>query len=195
MCDKVWQGEGESKLAKNSVTYFMDGPFVANLATQLTKWLSNHYDNHKIEWKLNFNREQSQRNVSCLPMSLMEFNNFLKDFLCLIWNNGNSLQVVDARVMLILIIVTNLWLDSIRSKQRLRDKRAWQPIKKNKHIICHLPPLRWFHKVWSYKRTKDLMRTENSYNINCSLLHRLNITVAKLYGSVVIQTKIIKLIL
>ena len=26
MCDKVWQREGESKLAKNSVTYFMDGP-------------------------------------------------------------------------------------------------------------------------------------------------------------------------
>ena len=25
MCDKVWQGRG-SKLAKNSVTYFMDGP-------------------------------------------------------------------------------------------------------------------------------------------------------------------------
>src|SRR6218665_2673548 len=29
MCDKVEQGEGEgeSKLAKNSLTYFMDGPF------------------------------------------------------------------------------------------------------------------------------------------------------------------------
>ena len=26
MCDKVWQGAGGSKLAKNSVTYFMDGP-------------------------------------------------------------------------------------------------------------------------------------------------------------------------
>ena len=26
MCDKVWQREGWSKLAKNSVTYFMDGP-------------------------------------------------------------------------------------------------------------------------------------------------------------------------
>ena len=26
MCDKVRQGEGGSKLAKNSVTYFMDGP-------------------------------------------------------------------------------------------------------------------------------------------------------------------------
>jgi len=25
MCDEVWQGEGV-KLAKNSVTYFMDGP-------------------------------------------------------------------------------------------------------------------------------------------------------------------------
>ena len=26
MCDKVWQVDGGSKLAKNSVTYFMDGP-------------------------------------------------------------------------------------------------------------------------------------------------------------------------
>ena len=26
MCDKVWQSGGGSKLAKNSVTYFMDGP-------------------------------------------------------------------------------------------------------------------------------------------------------------------------
>ena len=26
MCDKVWQGAGGSKLAKNSMTYFMDGP-------------------------------------------------------------------------------------------------------------------------------------------------------------------------
>ena len=26
MCDKVWQRGGGSKLAKNSVTYFMDGP-------------------------------------------------------------------------------------------------------------------------------------------------------------------------
>src|SRR6218665_403645 len=26
MCDEVWQGEGAKKLAKNSVTYFMDGP-------------------------------------------------------------------------------------------------------------------------------------------------------------------------
>ena len=26
MCDKLWQGEGGSKWAKNSVTYFMDGP-------------------------------------------------------------------------------------------------------------------------------------------------------------------------
>ena len=31
MCDKVWQGEGWSKLAKNSVTYFMDGPLEAGL--------------------------------------------------------------------------------------------------------------------------------------------------------------------
>ena len=28
MCDKVWQGGGGSKLAKNSVTYFMDDPLV-----------------------------------------------------------------------------------------------------------------------------------------------------------------------
>jgi len=28
MCDKVWQGVGVSKLVKNSVTYFMDGPSV-----------------------------------------------------------------------------------------------------------------------------------------------------------------------
>jgi len=27
LCDKVWQGRG-SKLAKNSVTYFMDGPYM-----------------------------------------------------------------------------------------------------------------------------------------------------------------------
>jgi len=26
MCDEVGQGEGGEKLAKNSVTYFMDGP-------------------------------------------------------------------------------------------------------------------------------------------------------------------------
>ena len=28
MCDKVWQGGGGSKLVKNSVTYFMDGPLI-----------------------------------------------------------------------------------------------------------------------------------------------------------------------
>src|SRR6218665_3123412 len=33
MCDKGGQGEGESKLAKNSVTYFMDGPSGLGLKT------------------------------------------------------------------------------------------------------------------------------------------------------------------
>jgi len=35
MCDKVGQGERVSKLARNSVTYFMDGPlFVRNSRTK-----------------------------------------------------------------------------------------------------------------------------------------------------------------
>src|SRR6218665_2259909 len=39
MCDKVRQGEGGSKLAKNSVTYFMDGPLVV-----ADKILANNID-------------------------------------------------------------------------------------------------------------------------------------------------------
>jgi len=34
MCDKGWQREGVSKLAKNSVTYFMDGPYQLYIAAQ-----------------------------------------------------------------------------------------------------------------------------------------------------------------
>lgn len=68
-------------------------------------------------------------------MSLMEFNDFLEELLCLILTEGNSLQVFNAIFMFILIIVTNLWLDSIRSKQSLSNKWARQPTKKNKYIF------------------------------------------------------------
>src|SRR6218665_186892 len=52
MCDKVRQREG-SKLAKNSVTYFMDGPLTIIL---LCRMLSihhprNHHDKAKAQFK------------------------------------------------------------------------------------------------------------------------------------------------
>jgi len=53
MCDKVVQGEGGSKLAKNSVIYFMDGPLVTNAneyaydtCTYLWSEYKNHCDGH-----------------------------------------------------------------------------------------------------------------------------------------------------
>ena len=39
ICDSLWQGEGGSKIIKNSVTYFMDGP-IAHIT--ITSWPISH---------------------------------------------------------------------------------------------------------------------------------------------------------
>jgi len=65
MCDKVWQGGGASKLVRNSVTYFMDGP-------EEVTWQCSHAPG-------SFHRTEPNLSGSLKLLSCVRFND-LRDF-------------------------------------------------------------------------------------------------------------------
>lgn len=95
-----------------------------------------------------FNSILTLNNVLNLLVGPMKVHDLLFEPRSLVRSKSEVLEVITA--MLICIIITNLWLNKVRAKQRMCYKRTWKPAMRTQLLHCRTSNLNiWVHLMLS----------------------------------------------
>lgn len=95
-----------------------------------------------------FNSMLILNNVLNLLVGPMKVHDLLLEPRSLGRSKSEVLEVITA--MLICVIITNLWLNKVRAKQRMCYKRTWKPAMRTQLLPCRTSNVNiWVHLMWS----------------------------------------------